>query len=444
MLETTAPPSSMFSTKLTRAAPRATAGTSTAYSANLTHRASQCISTVRRPGHQRRNSSSKTSSCPPDSTKPAPAAKASASADDAEAPVSPKATQRSSKGRTRGGGGYRRSNHTATKQAAGALDQFAGLPSVPSVQGWDKKGTSFYIQPAFYNRLSANTFPSDLGLSSFFSLHRPLSITHTIPPPSSQEAFNTIFEARRQDGWENGNSAERRPEDVIYTLHNTIDNLERSASSNQDEGVRWEVIHESPSNADSVKHLDGAPRMKSLEELVTRFKPFRAPPPPQPFSEGEQQTAAQQRQALKKALQKGIRGRRPKQRSYRAEITITESLDEDGQTTYSASSTPIVRIADPESNLPANAVRDPQRPRQSFLTRMRDRQRLSAQSQHRKALSRATEEPRNWVRRAPSPGRLGRMYAISVKRQRKLKMKKHKYKKLMKRTRNLRRRLDRV
>jgi hypothetical protein len=35
------------------------------------------------------------------------------------------------------------------------------------------------------------------------------------------------------------------------------------------------------------------------------------------------------------------------------------------------------------------------------------------------------------------------MYTISVKRQRKLKMKKHKYKKLMKRTRNLRRRLDR-
>ena len=33
---------------------------------------------------------------------------------------------------------------------------------------------------------------------------------------------------------------------------------------------------------------------------------------------------------------------------------------------------------------------------------------------------------------------------ISVKRQRKLKMKKHKYKKLMRRTRNLRRRLDRL
>jgi hypothetical protein len=36
------------------------------------------------------------------------------------------------------------------------------------------------------------------------------------------------------------------------------------------------------------------------------------------------------------------------------------------------------------------------------------------------------------------------MYMISVKRQRKLKMKKHKYKKLMKRTRLLRRKLDRM
>ena len=34
-------------------------------------------------------------------------------------------------------------------------------------------------------------------------------------------------------------------------------------------------------------------------------------------------------------------------------------------------------------------------------------------------------------------------HAISVKRQRKLKMKKHKYKKLMKRTKNLRKKLDR-
>ena len=47
--------------------------------------------------------------------------------------------------------------------------------------------------------------------------------------------------------------------------------------------------------------------------------------------------------------------------------------------------------------------------------------------------------------REPSASRQERMkmFLISVKRQRKLKMKKHKYKKLMKRTRNLRRKLDR-
>jgi hypothetical protein len=48
------------------------------------------------------------------------------------------------------------------------------------------------------------------------------------------------------------------------------------------------------------------------------------------------------------------------------------------------------------------------------------------------------------VQRIGEPlGGLG-MEAISVKRQRKLKMKKHKYKKLMRRTRNLRRKLGKL
>ena len=52
---------------------------------------------------------------------------------------------------------------------------------------------------------------------------------------------------------------------------------------------------------------------------------------------------------------------------------------------------------------------------------------------------------RMWLRQQESAQRRqekdGGMLLISVKRQRKLKMKKHKYKKLMRRTRNLRRRL---
>ena len=52
------------------------------------------------------------------------------------------------------------------------------------------------------------------------------------------------------------------------------------------------------------------------------------------------------------------------------------------------------------------------------------------------------------IRRSPSNhmgfGDHRRYYMISVRRQRKLKMKKHKYKKLMRKTRNLRRRQDKL
>lgn len=50
------------------------------------------------------------------------------------------------------------------------------------------------------------------------------------------------------------------------------------------------------------------------------------------------------------------------------------------------------------------------------------------------------------IRQGPQGKSMGlrrrKLYAISVKRQRRLKIKKHKYKKLMRRTRTLRRKLD--
>ena len=73
-------------------------------------------------------------------------------------------------------------------------------------------------------------------------------------------------------------------------------------------------------------------------------------------------------------------------------------------------------------------------PQQPFRARMRRRGALFASSQSVKERA---------VSNAPSAAGRRTMWTISVKRQRKLKMKKHKYKKLMKKTRNLRRRLDR-
>ena len=136
----------MFSTKLTRAAHRATTSSTAAIS---NHTSTTCISclTTQRPNHQRRQSSSKTS-CPPDNTssKPAPTAKASASEESEKVQASSLEQQpsqsRSGKGRSRGG--YKKVGQVdnASKKAVPAepIDQFAGLPSVPSIQNVDARG----------------------------------------------------------------------------------------------------------------------------------------------------------------------------------------------------------------------------------------------------------------------------------------------------------------
>ena len=56
-----------------------------------------------------------------------------------------------------------------------------------------------------------------LGLSSFFSLHRPISITQTMPRTVSEEHFASIFAAR---------SKASRISETMSTLSDTIDQLE--------------------------------------------------------------------------------------------------------------------------------------------------------------------------------------------------------------------------
>ena len=282
----------------------------------------------------------------------------------------------------------------------------------------------------------------DLCLSSFFSLHRPISLTTTVPPPTTDESFHALFEGRSvQDPWRHGNSAEGRPEDIVITLSNTIEMLENNAANAENEGMRWEVVNESQSNGGdaATKHLDGAPRVKSLDELVANFRPFRAPPPPEPFDEAY---------ALKMAGKKAsAKARKPKQKVYMTEIRVTESTHDNGQKTWSASSSPIVRLPDPPTHDISLPAARSHTQRQTFLDRKRRRQQMWARAQQERGLVAESEGATlGFVRRAPSMGRMEKlkMWMISVKRQRKLKMKKHKHKKLMKRTRNLRRRLGRT
>ena len=424
----------MLPARLTRAAQRAASSApSISCSACYASRSS-------RSSHQRRHSSSKASWPPDSSSKPAPAAKAASAAKESvsDGPVSAaRPPSRGGKSKTKSAGHSRRDQQLqeGEKKAKDEIpDQYAALPSVPMTQDLDVKSMSGPIY--CYTNLQAqyDCLPiQDLNLASFFSLHRPISITSSIPPPSSQATFNNIFESRpNQDNWANGNSAERRPEDVIYTLQTTIETLE----SQEDEGVRWQIVHESPSNNPETKHLDGPPRLKSLEDLVAQFKPFKAPPPPQAFSELEQvpqRGRKSQKDKRASAAQQG-RGRPPKQKLFTTTITITESTDANGQREYVATSTPIVPLQAPnktgEEVLEAPAYR-------TRRQRKRDIRMNTSESPASSEIERAIHIPLGLRRQRV------KMMLISVKRQRKLKMKKHKYKKLMKRTRNLRRRLER-
>lgn len=213
----------------------------------------------------------------------------------------------------------------------------------------------------------------------------------------------------------------------MYALGSLFENLETNDREFQDDGVRWEMMQESPSNQDGVTHLDGAPRLKSLDEQIASFRPFNPPPPPQPFPTEPAKGADKKKAASK-----------PKQKSYETTIIVTEYTDQHGKRSYTAESSPIVQIPNPAENA---AVEEPQRV--PFIERMRRHRQQQLQLSRRQKIQ-AGSGLRKYQRRAPSATRQNVMLLISVKRQRKLKMKKHKYKKLMKRTRNLRRRQDRA
>ena len=177
-------------------------------------------------------------------------------------------------------------------------------------------------------------------------------------------------------------------------------------------------------------HLDGEPQPVpfDINELSKTLRPFVPPPPPIAFDDS------------KSAFSK--RNKAVKERSFSTTLTITEQAHPNGQRTYQALISPLrehipssMMTHTPSSSSSAMPSQQniqyedfdfiditPPSGRQPFLERMRNRHQA-------------------WEDGLSGPKR--QMWrAISVKRQRRLKMKKHKYKKLMRKTRNLRRRLD--
>ncbi|KAH6900030.1 hypothetical protein B0T10DRAFT_13457 [Thelonectria olida] len=228
-----------------------------------------------------------------------------------------------------------------------------------------------------------------LGLSSFFSLHRPISVTQTMPRAVSDEHFASIFTPRTKAN---------RMSNTMSTLSETIDQLEGPMAQMTIGGQQEQGMGDAMHKVD-IKNPDGSESSMYLQidTMSGEFLPFRPPPLPQAQAAGEATNAIAEAESVEDV---------PQHRVYKALFTIEESTDPDGQIRIMAHSPRILQDAQPKS----------------FLERL--------------ALRQLKFDEANQGRRD--------MHAISVKRQRKLKMKKKKYKKLMKRTRNLRRKLDRT
>jgi hypothetical protein len=204
-----------------------------------------------------------------------------------------------------------------------------------------------------------------------------------------------------------------KPSEVISTLSSTVQNLESATGSSsqlsleghqdqwnaETDELRAAITAESYRQAE-VHNLDNSPAANptnnSQPVLSGRYQPFNPPPPPVPINTAESLLAGAE----------AAESQASQLRTYTTVLTIEEATDEHGQVTYMAHSSPL----EEKAPLP---------------TRFRERMYI--------------RQERYWEQMAEDSS----MLAISVKRQRKLKMKKHKYKKLMRRTRNLRRRLDR-
>lgn len=264
----------------------------------------------------------------------------------------------------------------------------------------------------FYPVLHANICDTALALSSFFSLHRPISVTHSLPRIVTDDAFARIFTQRAR--------GPAKPSEVMSTIEHTVQALDHPMAGSAVERV---VNGTGPDYEDGI-HKDDLMRGGDIppEAAVTvqinnmsgSFLPFRPPPLPQPYSSPAPTEGGTDKAYADAALAAEIREQRAQQtRVYRAVFTIEESTDAHGDVKILAHSPELIEEPQQEDGGGAEAA----------------------------AGTGAVPEPRTFLERMAL--RQMRYEAISVKRQRKLKMKKKKYKKLQKRLRHERRKLDR-
>jgi hypothetical protein len=229
-------------------------------------------------------------------------------------------------------------------------------------------------------------------------------VTQLLPKIVSDDAFAEIFTPP---------SRKQKMAEVISTLSQTVHALDEPLSKLNDAQQDARETDDGSAKL-TLRHGDGSETnvYLQLDTMSGNFLPFTPPPAPEPMTEAEAESVTND--AMAEEMAGGEKEpSAPQSRVYRAMVTIEETVDDNGHYKVVAHSPELVEAEDAE----------PEQTPRSFLARLAQRQ----------------------LRYDEARRQQGRdMQAISVRRQRKLRMKKKKYKKLMKKTRNIRRKLDRL
>ncbi|KAF8443438.1 hypothetical protein BGX38DRAFT_1199994 [Terfezia claveryi] len=337
----------------------------------------------------------------------------------------------SSSGQASRGGGVAVPSSSPAKRKTGFSSGVEG-------ESWGNDGAGGKL-PAVPN--TEHLHPSEVAASSFFALHRPLSIQHAIPQVHSATAFSSIFDPISLSQEANASSTlipltttpttttsspgtpspstfttyhpQQRPSKPIErTIMGDLDSLMSSIRDNWATGsFRQSSLATSINRANSVARAQRGSGFSPEDDFSARFfpttmnahLPFHPPPPPVPrTAESSTDNVRPQRQL----------------------ITIHQTIYPNGIMMFTARSKVIAPITSP------------------YMQRVRERQGENVKQWQERVMEEA--ERAGVVGEQASEMEEGErdMMAISVKRQRALKMKKHKYKKLRAKTRNARRRLE--
>lgn len=231
----------------------------------------------------------------------------------------------------------------------------------------------------------------------------------------TDDAFAAIFTQRARAA---------KPSEVMSTISRTVQGLEQPmANLSIESDANGNPEAEGAMHKLDMMHGEGGEAAVSVQinSMSGDFLPFRPPPLPQPHSTTSTSEAAAGQAGANAAFAAAEADQQTQTRVYRAVFTIEESMDAQGEVKILAHSPELVQ--EPRQQQQGGA---PSALPRTFLERMALRQMRYEDSR----------DQQQHVRDST-------ILAISVKRQRKLKMKKKKYKKLQKRLRHEKRKHDR-